>query len=165
MATSIAVIGLLQGQNRTFDLLTASVTDIQAAVGSGKLTYEQLIRLYLNRIDAYDKHGPRLNAVIEINRRAIEIARALDEERRTKGLRSSLHGIPIAVKDNIDVSDIPSAGGSLAFAEHIPLTTPRSFSNSVRPAPSFSSRPTWTSWHWVRVGLVLWADKFSTPTT
>jgi Asp-tRNA(Asn)/Glu-tRNA(Gln) amidotransferase A subunit family amidase len=74
----------------------------------------------LNRIDAYDKHGPRLNAVIEINRRAIEIARALDEERRTKGLRSALHGIPIAVKDNIDVSDIPSAGGSLAFAGTYP---------------------------------------------
>jgi len=118
--TSIAAIGLLNAQDRTFDLLTVSVTDIQAAVGSGALTYEQLVRLYLNRIDAYDKHGPHLNAVIEINRRAIEIARALDEERRTKGLRSSLHGIPIAVKDNIDVSDIPSAGGSLALAGTYP---------------------------------------------
>jgi amidase len=120
LATSIAVIGLLHGQNRTFVLLTASVADVQSAVRSGTLTYEQLIRLYLNRIDAYDKQGPRLNAVIEINRRAIEIARALDEERRTKGLRSSLHGIPIAVKDNIDVTDIPSAGGNLAFAGTYP---------------------------------------------
>src|SRR5262245_21116942 len=106
MATLIGVIGLY-AQSRTFDLLTASVADIQAAVGSGTMTYEQLIRLYLNRIDVYDKHGLRLNSVIAINPRAIEIARALDQERRTKGLRSSLHGIPIAVKDNIDVSDLP----------------------------------------------------------
>ena len=110
----------LHAQSRTFDLLTASVTDIQAAVASGALTYEQLVRLYLNRIEAYDKHGPHLNAVIEINPRAIEIARALDEERRSKGLRSPLHGIPIAIKDNIDVADIPSAGGSLVFAGTYP---------------------------------------------
>jgi amidase len=110
----------LRAQSRAFDLLTASVADIQAAVAAGKLTYEQLVRLYLNRIDAYDKQGPHLNAIIEINRNAIEIARALDEERRTKGLRSPLHGIPIAVKDNIDVRDVPSAGGSLVFAGTFP---------------------------------------------
>ena len=107
-------------QGRTFDLLTASASDVQAAVGAGALTYEGLVRLYLNRIAAYDKHGPRLNAIIEINPRAIETARELDEERKTKGLRSPLHGIPIAVKDNIDVKDIPSAGGNLALAGTYP---------------------------------------------
>ena len=117
---SLAPIGLLHAQNRKFDLLTAGVADIQAAVASGALTYERVVRLYLNRIEAYDKQGPRLNAVIEINRRAIEIARGLDEERRVKGLRSPLHGIPIAIKDNIDVSDIPSAGGSVVFAGTYP---------------------------------------------
>jgi Asp-tRNA(Asn)/Glu-tRNA(Gln) amidotransferase A subunit family amidase len=100
--------------------LTASITDIQAAVGSGALTYERLVQLYLNRIEAYDKKGPRLNAVIEINSHAVQIAHALDEERKTKGLRSALHGIPVAVKDNIDVSDIPSAGGNLALAGTYP---------------------------------------------
>ena len=116
----LASMTLLRAQSRTFDLLTAGVTDIQAAVASGALTYEQLVRLYLNRIEAYDKQGPHLNAVIEINRHSIEIARALDEERRTKGLRSPLHGIPIAIKDNIDVADIPSAGGSLVLAGTYP---------------------------------------------
>jgi amidase len=120
VVASIAAAGLLHAQSRTFDLLTASVADIQTAVGSGALTYEKLIRLYLNRINAFDKHGPCLNAVIEINRRAIEIARALDEERQAKGLRSPLHGIPIAIKDNIDVIDMPSAGGSLALAGTYP---------------------------------------------
>jgi hypothetical protein len=61
---SINTLGLLPAQNRTFDLLTATVADVQSAVDSGALTYEQLIRLYLKRIEAYDKNGPHLNAVI-----------------------------------------------------------------------------------------------------
>ena len=95
---------------------TGTVADIQAAVASGALTYERLVQLYLNRIDAYDKKGPRLNAVLAINPRALETARALDAERKAKGLRSPLHGIPMAVKDNVDVSDMPSAAGTLALA-------------------------------------------------
>jgi amidase len=107
-------------QSRSFDLLTASVDDVQAAVAAGALTYERLVTLYLARIDAYDKKGPRLNAIIEINPRALETARALDAERRRSGLRSPLHGIPIAVKDNLDVSDMPSAGGNLALGGTFP---------------------------------------------
>lgn len=107
-------------QSRQFDLQTASIDDIQAAVGSGALTYAQLVRLYLARIDAYDKRGPRLNSIIQINPRALELAEALDAERRSKGLRSPLHGIPVAVKDNIDVRDIPSAGGNLALGGTYP---------------------------------------------
>jgi amidase len=107
-------------QTRTFDLLTATVPDIQAAVASGALTYERLVQLYLSRIDAYDKKGPRLNAVLAINPRALEVARALDAERKAKGVRSPLHGIPIAVKDNVDVSDMPSAAGTLALAGSYP---------------------------------------------
>jgi len=107
-------------QSRQFDLLTASVNDIQAAVAANALTYERLVTLYLARIAAYDKKGPRLNAVLEINPRALEIARALDAERRATGLRSPLHGIPIAVKDNLDVSDLPSAGGNIALAGTFP---------------------------------------------
>lgn len=118
--TSLIPTGMVHAQNRTFDLLTASVTDIQQAVAAGAFTYEQLVQLYLSRIKAYDKKGPRLNAVIAINPRAIEIARALDAERSTKGLRSPLHGIPIAIKDNIDVVDIPSAGANLALAGTYP---------------------------------------------
>jgi Asp-tRNA(Asn)/Glu-tRNA(Gln) amidotransferase A subunit family amidase len=107
-------------QSRSFDLLQASASDIQAAVAAGALNYERLVQLYLNRIEAYDKNGPKLNAVLQINPRALEIARSLDEERKTKGLRSPLHGIPIAVKDSVDVADMPSASGSLAFAGNYP---------------------------------------------
>ena len=68
----------LTAQQRTFDLLTASVADIQEAVAAGALTYERLVQLYLNRIEAYDQQGPKLNAVLEIHPRALEIARELE---------------------------------------------------------------------------------------
>jgi amidase len=125
LALVLAAIALIatpcpHAQTRTFDLLTTTVGDIQAAVASGALTYERLVQLYLNRIDAYDKNGPRLNAILAINPRALETARALDAERKAKGPRSPLHGIPIAVKDNVDVSDMPSAAGTLALAGSYP---------------------------------------------
>jgi Asp-tRNA(Asn)/Glu-tRNA(Gln) amidotransferase A subunit family amidase len=108
------------GQSRTVDLLTAGVSEIQAAVASGALSYERLVRLYADRIEAYDKQGPRLRAVIAINPLAIDVARDLDDERRTKGLRSPLHGVPIAVKDNIDFTGMPTTGGSQVFAGSAP---------------------------------------------
>jgi amidase len=116
----IALVTAQQPQPRTFDLLTASIADIQAAVDAGRLTYEQLVQMYLKRIDAYDKNGPKLNAVIAVHPKAIEIARELDQERRVNGRRSALHGIPIAVKDTVDVKDIPSAGGNIALKGTFP---------------------------------------------
>jgi Asp-tRNA(Asn)/Glu-tRNA(Gln) amidotransferase A subunit family amidase len=105
---------------RRFDLLTAGIAEIQAAVDAGALTYERLVELYLKRIEAYDRQGPRLNAVIQVHPRAREIARELDAERVAKGRRSPLHGIPVAVKDTVDVKDIASAGGNLALAGTFP---------------------------------------------
>jgi Asp-tRNA(Asn)/Glu-tRNA(Gln) amidotransferase A subunit family amidase len=109
-----------QAQSRRIELLTASIADIQAAVSAGAVTYEQVVRLYINRIDAYDKQGPKLNAVLAINPRAIETARELDAERRARGVRGPLHGIPLAVKDNVDTADLPTTGGSLTFAGSVP---------------------------------------------
>jgi Asp-tRNA(Asn)/Glu-tRNA(Gln) amidotransferase A subunit family amidase len=105
---------------RTFDLLTASISDVQAAVDAGRLTYERLVQMYLRRIEAFDKQGPKLNAVIVVNPKALDVARELDRERATRGRRSPLHGIPIAIKDTIDVSDVPSAGGNLALGGTFP---------------------------------------------
>ena len=107
-------------QSRSFDLLTASVQDIQDAVAAGVLTYERLVQLYLARIAAYDKTGPRLNAVLHVNPRALDIARERDAERRRSGLRSPLHGIPIAIKDNVDTKDLPTTGGNIALAGTVP---------------------------------------------
>jgi amidase len=122
LATAVVLLAAPRpiAQARTFDLLTAGVADIQAAIAAGALTYERLVQLYLSRIEAYDKKGPKLNAILAINPRALETARALDAERRAKGMRSPLHGIPVAVKDNVDVSDMPSAAGTLALAGTYP---------------------------------------------
>jgi amidase len=93
-----------------FDLATASIADINAAFDSGALTSEKLVQLYLARIEAYDQKGPALNAIITLNPKALEIARALDAERKTKGPRSPLHGIPVLAKDVFDTFDMPTTG-------------------------------------------------------
>jgi len=115
LLTFSAPVPAVAQERRTFDLLEAGVEEIQAAVDAGALTYERLVELYLNRIEAYDDAGPELNAVLEVHPRALEIARERDREYREEGRRSSLHGIPIIFKDVIDVVDIPSAGGNVGL--------------------------------------------------
>src|SRR5882672_656852 len=104
----------------TFDLSTASIADINAAFDAGALTSEKLVGLYLKRIQAYDKQGPRVNAVISPNPKVLDEARALDAERKAKGPRSPLHGIPIVVKDLIDVAGLPTTAGFKPFGAPIP---------------------------------------------
>ncbi len=97
-------------------LAEASLADLQAAQRAGRVTARSLTELYLERIRALDKNGPRLNAVIELNPDALRIADALDEERRRKGVRGPLHGIPILIKDNINTADrMQTTAGSLAL--------------------------------------------------
>ena len=104
----------------SFDLSTATIADINAAFAAKALTSEQLTRLYLARIAAYDKQGPTLNTVITLNPHALEEARALDAERKAKGPRGPLHGIPILLKDNFDTYDLPTSAGSTVLKDSIP---------------------------------------------
>lgn len=103
------------------DLSTATILDLQAAMAGGGLTSEELMRLYLARIAAYDKQGPKLDAVIILAKDPMGEARALDAERKAKGPRSPLHGIPILVKDVFDVAGLPTAGGFRPMAESYPV--------------------------------------------
>ena len=105
---------------KTFELTNASVADIQAAVASGALTYEKLVSLYLARIAAYDQQGPKLNAIIAANPKALAEARARDAERKAGKIRGPLHGIPVLVKDNYDTFDLPTTGGSIGFKGAVP---------------------------------------------
>ena len=98
----------------------ASIADINAAFKAGTLTSEQLVELCLKRIEAYDDRGPKLNAVITLNPRALEIARELDVERKTKGPRSPLHGIPVVLKDNFDTFDLATTGASILLEGSVP---------------------------------------------
>ena len=91
----------------------ATIGDLAAAMKAGTLTAEKLTQLCLDRIKAYDRAGPKLHAVIALNPKALEIARALDAERKAGKVRGPLHGIPVVLKDNFDTVDMPTTGGSV----------------------------------------------------
>lgn len=116
----LSLLTLPAAQAATFDLSTATVADINAAFNAGALTSEKLVGLYLKRIEAYDKQGPKVNCVITLNPKALDEARALDAERKAKGPRSPLHGIPIVLKDLIDVAGLPTTAGFKPFGAPIP---------------------------------------------
>ncbi len=117
---SCAACGAVVSRAATFNLTTASIADIHAAVDAGALSYEKLVDLYIERIAAYDKRGPALNQIIAVNPRARLDARALDQELKTKGRRGPMHGIPVIVKDCIDTWDQPDSGGTLALRNSFP---------------------------------------------
>jgi amidase len=94
-----------------------SLADIAAAFTDERMTSQQLTQRYLARIEKLDRRGPSLGSVIEINPRALEIASALDAERKTRGARGPLHGVPVLIKDNVETSDhMMSTAGSLALS-------------------------------------------------
>jgi amidase len=103
-----------------FKILEASIQDIQKGLSEGKVTSEQLVKAYLERIDKYDKQGPKLNSIILVNPKALEEAKALDKELKEKGPRSPLHGVPIILKDNFDTFDMPTSGGNKAMKDSQP---------------------------------------------
>jgi amidase len=99
-----------------FELDELTIADLQDGMKSGKFTARSLVEKYSARIDEIDKHGPALNSVIEMNPDALSIADRLDEERKAKGPRGLLHGIPVFIKDNIDTADrMMTTAGSLAL--------------------------------------------------
>ncbi len=104
-----------------FELDEATVADLQAAMASGERTARSIAQLYLDRIAALDGQGPELRSVIETNPDALDIADQLDRERAESGPRGPLHGIPVALKDNIDTHDrMTTTAGSLALEGSIP---------------------------------------------
>ena len=104
-----------------FDPEEATIAGLQAAMAAGKLTARGLVEAYLARIARLDRQGPTLRAVLEVNPEAEAIAAALDDERRARGARGPLHGIPILLKDNIGTHDRTSTtAGSLALAGSVP---------------------------------------------
>ena len=101
----------------------ATISDVQAAYKSGATTATRVVQGYMDRIQAYDQAGPKLNVVIFLNPKALEEAAALDEHlRKTGKFVGPLHGIPILLKDNINTKDMPTTGGSLSLAGYRPAT-------------------------------------------
>jgi len=103
-----------------FDVFEASISEIQNALVQGQINSVQLVQQYLDRIQAYDKQGPKLNSIVRINPEALAQAQALDAERERTGSRGPLHGVPIVVKDNYNTDHMPTTGGSVALANFVP---------------------------------------------
>jgi amidase len=100
-----------------FTVVESSIREMQTAMAERRVTAREIVRQYLTRIATYED---KLNAVIVVNPHAIEEAEALDRERAQGKLRGPLHGIPIAIKDNIHTTDMPTTGGALAFDGLVP---------------------------------------------
>src|SRR5258705_4756124 len=103
-----------------FGVVDTTIADIHSAYKSGSLSARQLVQLYFDRIAAYDKKGPSINAVISINPGALDEADALDRAFKTTGFVGPLHGIPVIMKDQGDVKGMPTTLGSVLFKDHVP---------------------------------------------
>jgi amidase len=101
---------------KPFELDEITIPDLQAGMKSGRFTARSLVEKYSARIEEIDKQGPSVNSVIELNPDALSIADTLDQERKAKGPRGPLHGVPVLIKDNIDTADrMMTTAGSLAL--------------------------------------------------
>jgi len=120
LIVSLLIVAVASAAPKKIDLDAATISDLNAAFDAGTLTSEKLVQLSLARIQAFDHSGPSLNAVLVLNPKAIETARALDAERKAKGPRSPLHGIPVVLKDNYNTGDMPTTGGSVLLEGSIP---------------------------------------------
>lgn len=103
-----------------FSVVEASVGSLSQALERGLVTSEDLVRAYLARIAAYDRSGPTFRSFLSLNPNALKVARERDRERAAGQLRGSFHGLPVAFKDNIDATDLPTTGGSRALADRVP---------------------------------------------
>jgi len=115
-ASTPAAEAATDAQVRAFELEEITIPELQDGMKSGKFTALSLVEKYMSRIDEIDKRGPAVNAIIELNPDALAIAEGLDKERKAKGVRGPLHGIPVLIKDNIDTADrMMTTAGSLAL--------------------------------------------------
>ena len=103
-----------------FRILEATIDDIHSAYKSGQLTCRQLVQMYLDRIEAFDKKGPAINAIITISATALEEADRLDAGYKASGPMGTLHGIPVVLKDQVDAKGMPTTLGSVLFKNYYP---------------------------------------------
>jgi amidase len=133
-------------RSETFELATATIADINAAIDAGVLTSEKLVQLYLNRIAAYDQQGPRINSIITVNQKALTTARTLDQERKTTGRRSPLHGIPIIAKDLLNTADMQTTGGFIGLKDAVPQADAHVIARLRRAGAIILAKANMTDW-------------------
>jgi amidase len=104
-----------------FEVQETSIAEIHRAMREGRLSCHELVQRYLDRIAAYDKTGPAINAIIVVNPRALAVADSLDTRRRAGDAMGALYCIPVIVKDNFETADLPTTAGSLSLQGFVPL--------------------------------------------
>ena len=114
---AVAATACAAPPSEPFDVVEATIPEMQRALEEGRVTSRELVQAHLVRIAMYEE---RVNAVINVNEHALEEAERLDRERAEGRVRGPLHGIPIALKDNVHTTDIPTTGGALAFDGYLP---------------------------------------------
>src|SRR5207249_872172 len=102
-----------------FSVVETSIDDVHRAYRSGELTTHQLVQIYLDRIKAYDQQGPKINCIISINPNALAEADNLDRAFKASGFVGPLHGIPILLKDMVDVAGLPTTYGSIVRKDFV----------------------------------------------
>src|SRR5579872_165549 len=106
--------------SRKFKIQEATIADVHAAYQSGELTAGELVEMYLARIGAYDQKGPGINSLIAINPLAVQQAEELDAAFKKSGPVGPLHGIPVIVKDQINIKGMKTTLGSVLFRDYQP---------------------------------------------
>ncbi len=120
LVTFGALSGHAQKSSGEFQIMETSIDQVHASMKAGKLTAHQLVQMYLDRIAAYDKAGPKINCIITLNPKALEEADRLDAEYKKGGFVGPLHGIPILVKDQVDAAGMPTTLGTVLFKDYNP---------------------------------------------
>src|SRR3989441_9593814 len=116
LITLVIAAMLMTPQTSNFEVQEATIADIHAALPARRITCAQLVQKYLDRINTYDKKGPAINAIVTVNSRVLEEARALDVEIARGGITKPLQCIPMVIKDNFETIGLPTTAGSLSLA-------------------------------------------------
>ena len=114
------LVGPVVLKAQAFDVVEVTIASVHGAMEAGQLTCRTLVQAYIDRIEAYDKTGPRLNTVQHLNARALAEADSLDREFDSRGFVGSLHCVPVLLKDQVETSDMPTTYGSALFQDFVP---------------------------------------------
>jgi amidase len=144
-------VGARGQSGSSFDVVEASITDLQRALEAGHVTSRRLVELYIDRINRYDG---RIGAVAHVSSTALREADELDYERAQGRIRGPLHGIPVAVKDIINTANMPTTGGAVAFEGIVPPYDAPLVANLKGAGAIILAKTTLTELaNWVTVGM------------
>lgn len=120
--SAVAPLSAQRAPSGTFNIEEATIAQIERALATGRISCHRLVQQYLNRMTAFDKQGPGINAIVVVNSRALQVADSLDRVARGHAPVGALHCVPMIVKDNFQTNDLQTTAGSLSFEGWIPKT-------------------------------------------